>query len=62
VVMPFVWGLIRRTQGLPMFGTPTVADLEALPPGEPGPAVATPRQATAESSAAAGVHDQAERP
>ncbi len=29
VVMPFVWGLIRRTQGLPMFGAPTVAELEA---------------------------------
>ena len=28
VVMPFVWGLIRRTQGLPMFGSPTVAELE----------------------------------
>ncbi len=28
VVMPVVWGLIRRTQGLPMFGAPTVAELE----------------------------------
>jgi uncharacterized membrane protein YfcA len=28
VVLPFVWGLIRRTQGLPMFGAPTVAELE----------------------------------
>lgn len=28
VVLPLVWGLIRRTQGLPMFGTPTVAELE----------------------------------
>ena len=28
VVMPFVWGLIRRTQGMPMFGAPTVAELE----------------------------------
>lgn len=28
VVMPFVWGLVRRTQGLPMFGAPTVAELE----------------------------------
>jgi uncharacterized membrane protein YfcA len=27
-VMPFVWGVIRRTQGLPMFGAPTVAELE----------------------------------
>lgn len=27
-VMPFVWGLIRRSQGLPMFGAPTVAELE----------------------------------
>jgi len=28
VLVPFVWGLLRRTQGLPMFGTPTVAQLE----------------------------------
>jgi hypothetical protein len=27
-VLPFVWGLIRRAEGLPMFGTPTVAELE----------------------------------
>ncbi len=28
VVMPLVWGVIRRTVGLPMFGAPTVAELE----------------------------------
>jgi uncharacterized protein len=28
VLVPLVWGLIRRTEGLPMFGAPTVADLE----------------------------------
>jgi uncharacterized membrane protein YfcA len=28
VVVPVVWGLIRRSRGLPMFGTPTVAELE----------------------------------
>jgi hypothetical protein len=28
VVLPLVWGLVRRTQGLPMFGSPTVAELE----------------------------------
>ena len=35
VLVPFVWGLIRRTQGLPMFGSPTVAELEdpAFRPG-----------------------------
>ncbi|CAN5824346.1 hypothetical protein BH20ACT6_BH20ACT6_19280 [soil metagenome] len=33
VVLPVVWGLLRRTQGMPMFGTPTVADLERQPPG-----------------------------
>jgi uncharacterized protein len=32
VVLPFVWGLIRRTQGLPMYGAPTVAELEEPPP------------------------------
>jgi uncharacterized membrane protein YfcA len=28
VVLPFVWGLIRRSYGLPMYGAPTVAQLE----------------------------------
>jgi len=28
VLVPLIWGLIRRTQGLPMFGSPTVAELE----------------------------------
>src|SRR5690242_12444419 len=27
-VLPFAWGLIRRAEGLPMFGSPTVAELE----------------------------------
>src|SRR3954469_22691532 len=31
VVLPFVWGLIRRTQGLPLFGAPTVDQLETEP-------------------------------
>jgi uncharacterized membrane protein YfcA len=29
VVVPLVWGLIRKRVGLPMFGTPTVAQIEA---------------------------------
>ncbi|MGA8245485.1 MAG: sulfite exporter TauE/SafE family protein [Nocardioides sp.] len=42
VVMPFVWGLVRRTQGLPMFGAPTVAELEvAHPPPLHQPSVGT---------------------
>ena len=28
VLVPLVWGLLRRSQGLPMFGAPTVAELE----------------------------------
>ena len=28
VVLPIVWGLIRRSQGMPMFGAPTIAQLE----------------------------------
>lgn len=28
VLVPLLWGLIRRTVGLPMFGSPTVAELE----------------------------------
>jgi uncharacterized membrane protein YfcA len=34
VLMPLVWGALRRSQGLPMFGAPTVAELEA-PAGSP---------------------------
>ncbi len=28
LLVPLVWGVVRRTQGLPMFGSPTVAELE----------------------------------
>jgi uncharacterized protein len=35
IVMPFVWGVLRRTQGLPMFGAPTIAELELPLPGKP---------------------------
>lgn len=28
IVLPLVWGLIRRSYGLPMFGAPTVTELE----------------------------------
>jgi hypothetical protein len=28
IVLPLVWGLLRRSEGLPFFGTPTVAELE----------------------------------
>lgn len=28
IVLPLVWGLLRRREGLPFFGTPTVAELE----------------------------------
>ena len=28
VVLPVVWGFIRKSQGLPMFGSPTLAQLE----------------------------------
>jgi uncharacterized membrane protein YfcA len=32
VLVPIVWGLLRRQQGLPMFGAPTVAELEGEKP------------------------------
>ncbi len=37
LVLPFVWGLIRRSLDMPMFGAPSVADLEgdAAPGVEP---------------------------
>ena len=44
VVLPFVWGLIRRTQGLPLFGAPTVAELEAPAP-DPAPSAVGDGQA-----------------
>jgi hypothetical protein len=28
LVLPIVWGFLRRSQGLPMFGSPTIAELE----------------------------------
>jgi hypothetical protein len=28
VLVPLIWGLLRKEQGLPMFGAPTVAQLE----------------------------------
>jgi uncharacterized membrane protein YfcA len=34
VVLPFIWGVLRRQVGLPMFGKPTVSEIEA-PAGSP---------------------------
>ncbi|MCW2794748.1 sulfite exporter TauE/SafE family protein [Nocardioides sp.] len=45
VLVPLVWGLLRKEQGLPMFGAPTVAELEdpeyvrRVPPTPAGPPV-----------------------
>ncbi|MBO9521799.1 MAG: sulfite exporter TauE/SafE family protein [Nocardioidaceae bacterium] len=35
VFVPLVWGLLRKQQGMPMFGAPTVAELEKGPGAEP---------------------------
>ena len=35
VLVPLIWGLLRRGQGLPMFGSPTVAELEGARATEP---------------------------
>ena len=32
VLVPLVWGLLRRGLGLPMFGAPTIAELEGERP------------------------------
>jgi uncharacterized membrane protein YfcA len=37
VVVPVVWGFLRKGQGLPMFGAPTVAELEGTASGRPRP-------------------------
>lgn len=36
-LVPLVWGLIRKTQGLPMFGAPTVTELDAVEYGSSPP-------------------------
>jgi hypothetical protein len=35
VLVPLVWGVLRKGQGLPMFGAPTVAELEGDEPVQP---------------------------
>ncbi len=37
VVVPLVWGVLRKQQGLPMFGAPTVAELEGERYAKAGP-------------------------
>jgi hypothetical protein len=39
VLVPLVWGLLRRGQGLPMFGAPTVAELEGEKPRPQGESI-----------------------
>ena len=34
-LVPLIWGFLRKGQGLPMFGAPTVAELDAPQYGEP---------------------------
>ncbi|GAB2974692.1 sulfite exporter TauE/SafE family protein [Nocardioides montaniterrae] len=36
VLVPLVWGVIRRTEGLPLMGAPTVAELEKIPSDRKG--------------------------
>lgn len=35
-LVPLVWGFLRKQNGLPMFGAPTVAELERTPPRRKG--------------------------
>ncbi|HJQ05716.1 MAG TPA: sulfite exporter TauE/SafE family protein [Nocardioides sp.] len=37
VLVPLIWGFIRRSEGLPMMGAPTVAELEKLPSDRQAP-------------------------
>ncbi|WP_134739892.1 sulfite exporter TauE/SafE family protein [Nocardioides sp. 503] len=50
VLVPLVWGLLRKEQGLPMFGAPTVAQLEDMgyhqPAGRPAGKPAAPEDAS----------------
>ncbi|TIC88394.1 sulfite exporter TauE/SafE family protein [Nocardioides sp. GY 10113] len=34
ILVPLVWGLIRKTEGMPMFGAPTVAEIEKQSAGK----------------------------
>ena len=45
LVMPVIWGLLRRGQGLPMFGAPTVAELDG-----PGPVAASEPSAVGDNA------------
>lgn len=58
-VLPFVWGLLRRRVGLPMFGKPTVAEIEA-PAGSPAAkrAARAARKAAAAREPAVASHDR----
>ncbi|MGI8576560.1 MAG: sulfite exporter TauE/SafE family protein [Nocardioidaceae bacterium] len=47
-VVPIVWGLLRKREGLPMFGTPTVAQIESAKP--------------AQRAAGRGAHDETRTP
>ncbi len=38
-LVPLVWGLLRRNLGLPMFGKPTVEQIEESQPDESQPIV-----------------------
>ena len=42
VLVPLIWGLLRRREGLPMFGAPTVAELEGELPAAEDEAVPRP--------------------
>jgi uncharacterized protein len=59
IVLPLVWGLIRRSQGMPMFGRPTVAELEG-DPGEPAPDPVPLGSSTGSSSGSG--DDESQRP
>nr|WP_253945428.1 sulfite exporter TauE/SafE family protein [Nocardioides sp. zg-DK7169] len=43
LLVPLIWGFLRKGQGLPMFGTPTVAELED-PSFEPTPRTSADRR------------------
>jgi uncharacterized membrane protein YfcA len=51
VAVPFVWGLLRKQLGMPMFGTPTVAEIEERDAGlDDHPSTAAPPGPPAESA------------
>jgi hypothetical protein len=63
IVLPLVWGLVRRSQGMPMFGSPTVAELEGDPAtSAPDPVTLGSGTSSGSGSGSGSGDDESQRP